>query len=157
MSDLSKKLSALLRDKSMKLVTAESCTGGLVAASITELPGSSDVFERGFITYSNEAKTDLLNVPKQIITANGAVSAQVAESMAKGALDNSQGDIAISITGIAGPDGGSDEKPVGTIYIGYTIKGGKTGNTHHVFEGNRDDIRQQSTEAALSLLIEILS
>ncbi len=157
MQDLSKKLSALLRDKNMKLVTAESCTGGFLAAAMTELPGSSEIFERGFITYSNEAKMELLNVSEQMITANGAVSAQVAEAMAKGALGNSRADIAISITGIAGPDGGSAEKPVGTVYFGHAIKDGEVESAHHVFEGNRDDIRRQATKVALSLLIKILS
>ncbi|MGB0720036.1 MAG: CinA family protein, partial [Bdellovibrionales bacterium] len=115
MQDLVKRLSTLLREQNIMLTTAESCTGGQIAAAITSLPGASSVFDRGFVTYSNAAKTQMLGVPAQIINTHGAVSAQTAVAMAKGALENSDADIAISITGIAGPEGGSADKPVGTL------------------------------------------
>ncbi|HBR69547.1 MAG TPA: damage-inducible protein CinA [Rhodospirillaceae bacterium] len=156
MQDLSKKVSALLRKKNLKLATAESCTGGLLSATITALPGSSDVFERGFITYSNESKTELLQVPAKLIATHGAVSAEVAQAMAEGALKNSRADITISITGIAGPDGGSTEKPVGTVYIGYAVKGRKAESRHNLFKGTREEIRKQSMTAALEIILENL-
>ncbi len=108
---------ALLRSAGLKLVTAESCTGGLIAAALTEVPGSSDVFERGFVTYSNEAKTELLGVPADLIANHGAVSREVAEAMALGALANSRADIAVAVTGVAGPGGGTSEKPVGLVHL----------------------------------------
>ena len=104
------------------IATAESCTGGLVAGLLTEVPGSSAVVERGFITYSNEAKTELLGVPEELITKHGAVSEPVARAMAKGALEHSRADIAVSITGVAGPGGGSPDKPVGTVHFACATK-----------------------------------
>lgn len=157
MPDLSKQLSDILRDKGLKLTTAESCTGGLLSAAITALPGATEIFERGFVTYSNDAKIECLSVPKETIAAHGAVSGETAQAMAVGALENARADVALSITGIAGPDGGSTDKPVGTVYIGYAVKGGKTGSIHNVFEGSRDHIREQSVAAALSCLIDALS
>jgi nicotinamide-nucleotide amidase len=106
------------RRAGVRLTTAESCTGGLIAAALTEVPGSSDVFERGFITYSNTAKTELLGVPSELIEQQGAVSEEVACAMATGALKHSQADIAVAVTGIAGPGGGTPAKPVGLVYIG---------------------------------------
>ncbi len=156
MQDLSRKVSEVLRRKNLKLATAESCTGGMVAAAITALSGASDVFERGFITYSNESKTELLQVPAKLISTHGAVSAEVAQAMAEGALKNSRADIAISITGIAGPDGGSAEKPVGMVHIGYALKNGKAGSVHNLFEGTREEIRKQSVSAALKIILENL-
>lgn len=156
MQELSRKVFDVLKEKGMKLATAESCTGGMLSASITALPGASDVFERGFITYSNESKTELLQVPAKLIAAHGAVSAEVAEAMAEGARKNSRADIAVSITGIAGPDGGSAEKPVGTVYIGFAEKDGKTENLHNTFKGTREEIRTQSVSAALEMLLKNL-
>jgi nicotinamide-nucleotide amidase len=104
--------------RKLKIATAESCTGGLIAGALTEIAGSSNVFERGFVTYSNEAKQDLLGVPAELIAAHGAVSAEVAEAMALGALAHSRAELALSVTGIAGPDGGSAEKPVGLVHFG---------------------------------------
>lgn len=143
---------ARLRDKTQRCVTAESCTGGLVAALLTAIPGSSDVVERGFVTYSNEAKREMLGVSAAIIATHGAVSAACAEAMATGALAHSNADIAVSITGIAGPGGGSPEKPVGLVYLAVA-----TAETCAVSEmrfgpQSRDDIRRLSAIKALELL-----
>ena len=119
-------LLARARNKGIMVATAESCTGGLIAGAITDIPGSSDVLDRGFITYSNEAKIECLDVPSNIINQYGAVSAETAKAMANGTLKNSQADIAITTTGIAGPDGGTDEKPVGLVYFGIAEKGKDT-------------------------------
>ncbi|MCK6417444.1 MAG: CinA family protein [Alphaproteobacteria bacterium] len=140
----------------MMLVSAESCTGGLLAATITHKAGASKYFDRGFITYSNEAKTEMLGVAQTIIDMNGAVSGQVAEAMARGALRKSQAHLAIAITGIAGPDGGSDKKPVGTVYFGYALKGGSAGSVHYEFKGSRTEIQMQASHTALKDLIEIV-
>jgi len=157
MQDLVKELAQLLNEKSMMITTAESCTGGLLSAALTHKPGASSYFDRGFITYSNEAKQELLNVPESTIQTFGAVSEETAQAMAKGALENSHASIAISITGIAGPDGGSNEKPVGTVIFGYALKGGSSGCIQKQFSGSREDIQSQSTVTALKSLISILS
>lgn len=107
----------LLRAKGLKLATAESCTGGLIAGAITEIAGSSDVFDRGFVTYSNEAKAEMLGVPPAMVAAHGAVSPEVARAMAEGALRNSRADLAVAVTGVAGPGGGTASKPVGLVYL----------------------------------------
>ena len=156
MQDLVETLSGLLDGKGITLATAESCTGGLLAAVLTHREGASKVFERGFVTYSNQSKMDMLSVPEVILTTHGAVSAEVAEAMAKGALKNSLAGIAVSITGIAGPDGGSDKKPVGLVYFGYALKGGSAGSLEHRFEGNREQIRSQAASTALKHLITVL-
>ena len=158
MQHLVEQLSNLLRGKNMKLVTAESCTGGLLAATITHRAGASDVFERGFVTYSNEAKIDELDVSEEIIASHGAVSAETATAMAEGALKNSRANLAVSITGIAGPGGGSDEKPVGLVYFGYALKGGSAGHIKKIFgdENQREKIQVQACITALKNLISIL-
>lgn len=156
MQDLVEKLANLLTQKNMMIVTAESCTGGLLATTLTHKPGASAYFDRGFITYSNEAKQEQLDIPKAIISEHGAVSAATAEAMAKGALKNSKADISISITGIAGPDGGTDEKPIGRVIFGYALKGGSSGSIEHNFEGTRLQIQTKSTITALNSLIAIL-
>lgn len=156
MQDLVKKLSELLRAKHMKIACAKSCTGGLLAAAITHRSGASDVFECGFVTYSNASKTKHLNVAKSLIANHGAVSAEVAEAMAEGVLAVSDSHLAISITGIAGPNGGSDEKPVGTVYFGFALKGGSAGSTKHKFEGLREQIQAKATSSALKQLITVL-
>lgn len=153
---LVERLSTLLKDRKMMLATAESCTGGLLAAAITSRPGASAVFDRGFITYSNEAKMDMLGVSEATLKKFGAVSAQTAEAMAKGAITHSRAKISASITGIAGPDGGSPGKPVGLIYFGYALKGGSAGSVECRFCGSRDDIRSATVNMALSHLIEVL-
>ncbi|MCW5771961.1 MAG: CinA family protein [Rhodospirillaceae bacterium] len=136
-----------------KVATAESCTGGMVAAALTAVAGSSDVFERGFVVYSNAAKTDLLGVPADLVRTQGAVSHAVAAAMAEGALAHSQADVAVSITGIAGPGGGSADKPVGLVYIGAAARGHPAIVERHVFAGDRAAVRAASAERALTLLL----
>lgn len=156
MQDLVDQLEDTLLKKNMKLAVAESCTGGLLCATITRKPGASRVFERGFITYSNESKIEELDVPKETIDQYGAVSPQTAEAMAIGALKNSHADIAVSTTGIAGPDGGSKEKPVGLVYFGYALKGGSAGSVEHTFTGDRKKIQTQATLLAIQHLVKVL-
>jgi len=136
-----------------KLATAESCTGGAIAAALTDIAGSSDVFERGFVTYSNEAKTELLGVPAALIARHGAVSEEVAAAMAAGALAHSHADAAVSVTGIAGPGGGTPTKPVGLVFIGRAHRGGTTSVERHVFAGDRAAVRAASVKRALELLL----
>jgi nicotinamide-nucleotide amidase len=140
------------RKRGLRIATAESCTGGLIAAALTDVAGSSDVFERGFVTYSNDAKQELIAVPPAVLTKFGAVSAETAEAMARGALARSRADVAISVTGIAGPDGGSSEKPVGLVWFGLARKGGPTLTVHEIFPGDRAAIRQAAVARALALL-----
>jgi len=156
MQDLVSQLAAKLKEKNIMIVTAESCTGGLLSTALTHPAGASAYFDRGFITYSNEAKQEQLNVSKKIIIDYGAVSAPTAEMMAKGALENSNAGISISVTGIAGPDGGTPEKPVGTVIFGYALKGGSSGSIEHLFQGSRQQIQTQSVITALKSLIKIL-
>jgi len=136
-----------------KLATAESCTGGAIAAALTDIAGSSDVFERGFVVYSNEAKTELLGVPAALIDRHGAVSDVVAAAMAEGALAHSHADLAVSVTGIAGPGGGTSKKPVGLVYIGCVRRGGAPAVERHVFAGNRAAVRAATVQRALELLL----
>jgi nicotinamide-nucleotide amidase len=138
------------------LAIAESCTGGMIAAALTDIAGSSAVVERGFVTYSNEAKAELLSVPPALIAAKGAVSMEVAVAMAQGALNHSHASVAVSVTGIAGPGGGSPEKPVGLVWFGLSACG-KTTTHHEVFSGDRADVRRQATERALALLLDGLN
>ena len=138
----------------LKLVTAESCTGGLIAGSLTEIPGSSSVVERGFITYSNEAKSEMLSVPTALIARVGAVSSEVAEAMAAGALAHSRADVAVSVTGIAGPGGERPGKPVGTVFFGVAKRGGGVRHERHEFSGDRTAVRIASVRRALELAEE---
>jgi len=154
MQDWVEKVSEALKARQIKLVTAESCTGGMIAAAMTDRAGSSDVFERGFVTYSNDAKGELLGVQEQTLEQTGAVSQETALEMAAGALRNSHADIAVSVTGIAGPGCGSDEKPVGLVYIATALKTGKMDVQKHVFNGDRRTVRTQSCEAALKQVYE---
>jgi len=149
---LEEKVIELFRKEGMKFSTAESCTGGGVAKRITDIAGSSDVFDRGFVTYSNEAKMEMINVSPATLDQFGAVSSQTAEEMAVGAVKSSNADAAVSITGIAGPDGGSDEKPVGTVWFGIADKSGNTVSILKTFGGTRSDIRAWSENQALELL-----
>jgi nicotinamide-nucleotide amidase len=126
----------------------------MIAASLTEIAGSSDVVERGFVTYSNEAKTELLGVPSRLIAEHGAVSAEVAAAMAEGALAHAPIDLAVSVTGIAGPGGATATKPVGLVFIGLAGKGAQTLTERHVFPGGRAGIRQAATRRALELLLQ---
>ncbi len=145
------------RAKKIKLATAESCTGGLVAASLTEIAGSSDVVERGFVTYSNEAKCELLGVPEALIRAHGAVSAEVARAMAEGAVARSRADIAVAVTGIAGPGGATATKPVGLVHLAASRRGGATLELRAVLPGDRQAVRHASVLAAFALIGELLA
>ena len=136
------------------LAVAESCTGGLIAAALTSIAGSSAVLERGFVTYSNAAKTGMLGVPAPLIDTHGAVSAEVAEAMAEGALAHSKASLAASVTGIAGPDGAVPGKPVGTVFIAAAKKDAPTLYREHHFTGDRAAIRAASALAVLALLQE---
>ncbi|OWS70186.1 CinA family protein [Polynucleobacter campilacus] len=159
--DHAKTLAPLLLARGWKVALAESCTGGLVCATLTELSGSSEWFERGYITYSNQAKTECLGVPVELIESHGAVSELVAKAMAQGAQRNAGSNIGVSITGIAGPTGGTAEKPVGTVCFGWTIP--NTSGEHvttcqtKLFIGDRQAIRQQATEYALTGLLTLLN
>jgi nicotinamide-nucleotide amidase len=141
------------RSGGLLLATAESCTGGLIAAVITSIAGCSSVFERGFVTYSNAAKTELLGVPAEMIDEHGAVSEPVARAMAEGALLRSHADIAVSVTGIAGPDGGSAEKPVGLVHFACARRDNPTEHVRMLFGArDRDDIMQASARQAFALV-----
>ena len=136
------------------IAAAESCTGGLVAAAITDVPGASAVLDRGFVTYSNEAKVEMLGVPLMLITQHGAVSGPVARAMAKGALAHSRADIAVSVTGVAGPSGGTARKPVGLVWFGLAVKGGLARIERRVFaDSDRNLVRLRASETALGLLL----
>ena len=147
----------LCRARGLRIATAESCTGGLVAAALTEIAGSSDVVERGFVTYSNEAKAELLGVPLSTLKRYGAVSAQTAKAMAAGALKNSHAHIAVSITGIAGPGGGTKQKPVGLVHFAAARRGGRSIARKKLFGAvGRSRVRGLSVVEALKML-EILA
>jgi nicotinamide-nucleotide amidase len=157
LQDQAEKLLAAARDKNLHIATAESCTGGLIASLLTAIPGSSDVFERGFVTYSNQAKEDMLGVPGALIRQHGAVSEAVARAMAEGAIRVSAAPLAIAVTGIAGPGGGSDEKPVGLVYIAASRAGEATPVRECRFgDVGRDAVRLASVGAALELLTSLL-
>ncbi len=156
MTDILQKVSKKLHINNLSLTSAESCTGGWVAKQITDLAGSSSIFDRGFVTYSNESKQDMLNVTKQTLDSFGAVSEQVAIEMAEGAIKNSQADIALSITGVAGPDGGTTEKPVGMVCFGWKQRNHKTLSTTIHFDGDRDSVRAQAVDFALSGVINLI-
>jgi nicotinamide-nucleotide amidase len=149
-------LLGLARGSGLKIATAESCTGGLIAGLLTEIAGSSDVFERGFVTYSNDAKHELLGVPEALLKTHGAVSAPVARAMAEGALKHSRADVSIAVTGVAGPGGGTSEKPVGLVYIA-AARGDETRVEEHRFgDPGRNQVRLRTVEAALRLLETLL-
>ncbi|HKW53659.1 MAG TPA: CinA family protein [Stellaceae bacterium] len=141
------------RAKKLRLATAESCTGGMVATALTDIAGSSAVVERGFVTYSNQAKHELLGVPLELIDAQGAVSAEVAEAMVVGALTCAPVELAVAITGIAGPGGGSPTKPVGLVWFGIAATGTAPRVESHVLPGDRAAVRLASTRRALELLL----
>ncbi len=145
-------LLAECRARGLMLATAESCTGGLIAGMLTEVAGSSDVVDRGYVTYSNAAKSDMLGVPPELIEAHGAVSGPVAASMATGALLRSQAALTVAVTGIAGPGGGSEGKPVGTVWFGLASHGASTLTECRVFSGDRAAVRRATVEHALAML-----
>ena len=149
-------LADALRAQSLKLATAESCTGGLIAAACTAVAGSSDWFERGFVTYSNDAKTELLGVDAALIEAHGAVSEEVARAMAAGALVHSRAQIAVAVTGIAGPGGATKGKPVGTVWLAVARLGAATHSELLSLAGDRAAVREQTAQHALARLIAAL-
>ncbi len=140
------------RARGWHVATAESCTGGLVAGALTAIAGSSDVVERGFVTYSNAAKSELLGVPPETIAAHGGVSAETAAAMAEGAVARAPVDLAISVVGVAGPGGGSAAKPVGLVIFGLARRDGPSRTERRVFAGNRSAVRQAALQVALGLL-----
>ncbi len=143
--------------KAYTIATAESCTGGLVAAAITAIPGASAVLERGFVTYSNEAKAEMLGVPPELIERRGAVSQEVALAMVDGVLKHSHADIAVAVTGIAGPDGGGEDKPVGLVHIAAAKRGGARLHEEHRFgDLGRNEVQAESAVAALALIQKLL-
>lgn len=146
-------LAALLRERQWMLASAESCTGGLIAAACTEPSGASDWFERGFVTYSNEAKIELLGVDPALIEAQGAVSEVVARAMAFGAVRHSHAQASVAVTGIAGPTGGTPDKPVGTVWFAWMVDGRLASETRR-FDGDRTAVRRQTVEHALARLVE---
>ncbi len=147
---LEERVAALLRQHGYTITTAESCTGGLLAGRLVNAAGISDVFKEGYITYSNEAKVKLVSVSQDTLAAYGAVSEQTAQEMAQGAAKAAGADVALATTGIAGPDGGTAQKPVGLVYVGCFIQG-VTVVEQHLFAGDRAQVRSMSVEAALSL------
>jgi nicotinamide-nucleotide amidase len=151
--DAAKRVLKLCRAHGLQVATAESCTGGLVAAALTEIPGSSDVVDRGFVTYSDDAKRAMLGVPAATLKRHGAVSAQTAKAMAAGALKNSRADLAVSITGIAGPGGGSKQKPVGLVYFAAASRDGRRIARKRLYgDIGRRRVRLRSVLEALALL-----
>ena len=153
---LAERVLAACRARKWTLATAESCTGGLVAAALTEIAGSSDVVDRGFVTYSNAAKMALLGVPEAVLAAHGAVSKQTAEAMARGALARSGVDLTVSITGVAGPGGGSAEKPVGLVHFAAAAKDGRLIQREKRYgDVGRSEIRRLSVIEALNMLLEL--
>lgn len=154
-SSLIDSLAARLAAAGARVCAAESCTGGLIAKSFTDLAGSSDWFERGFVSYSNQAKHDMLGVPVAVIAEYGAVSEAVASAMASGALRHSAADYALAVTGIAGPGGGSEDKPVGTVWIAVA-SAGQQRVRHYCFDGDRAAVRDATCAAAIEMLLELL-
>ncbi len=154
--DLCQALAKQLRQRGFMLSTAESCTGGLIAAACTDLAGSSDWFERGFVTYSNHAKTEQLSVPADLIRVHGAVSEPVVRCMAQGALSHARSQVAVAVTGIAGPTGGSAEKPVGTVWLGWALPEGQVVSECQHFEGDRSQVRAATVRYALQRLLTLL-
>lgn len=157
MSELAEKVLNAFKAKGKMLATAESCTGGMVAAALTDIAGSSAVVERGFVTYTNRAKAQMLGIDPAVIEAHGAVSKEVAEAMARGAWAHSAAQVTVAVTGIAGPDGGSEGKPVGLVWFGLAAEGTPTTTEYQVFKGDRVAVRRQATEKALALLLEGLN
>ena len=153
MMDKARQIIETGRSHGLRVATAESCTGGLIAGALTEIPGSSDVVDRGFVTYSNAAKTEMLGVDAVLIQTRGAVSEEVARAMAEGALAHSVAEIAIAVTGIAGPGGGTPIKPVGLVHIACARRSGETLHERHVFPGDRRAVRLATVDKALDLVL----
>ena len=155
MNELTQKVGAALKERGLMLVTAESCTGGWAAMEVTAIAGSSDWFERGYVTYSNAAKREALGVAEETLERHGAVSEQTAREMAAGALKNGRGQVALAITGVAGPSGGSRDKPVGTVCFAWA-HGSKISSQTRRFDGDRESVRRQSVLHALQGVLELL-
>jgi nicotinamide-nucleotide amidase len=155
MTDSRWELAEILQKKGWMMASAESCTGGLIAGACTDLSGSSNWFERGFVTYSNAAKTEMLGVDAALIEAHGAVSEAVARAMAIGALRHSHAQVSVAVTGVAGPTGGSLDKPVGTVWFGWCVAETSTSEMHR-FAGDRAAVRLQTVQLALTRLVELL-
>ena len=153
---LVERLAAELSQRGMRVTLAESCTGGWIAKNLTDFAGSSAWFEYGFVTYGNNAKADLLNIDPALIDGFGAVSREVAEAMAAGALMRASADLSIAVTGIAGPDGGTPEKPVGTVWMAWALQGERVFSECHCFEGDRDTVRRQTVSTALRQALQYL-
>ena len=149
------RIGRILRERRMKIAVAESCTGGHIANRITNIQGASDYFDLGFVTYSNDSKELYLVVPEEVIAEKGAVSSEVAKAMAEGLRETTEADIALSVTGVAGPGGGSPEKPVGTVFVGLASKDGTYVNKF-LFSGDRISIKEQTSEEALKLVLDYL-
>ncbi len=156
MIDLAARAGELLKAHGLMLATAESCTGGLIAGTITEIAGSSSWFERGFVTYSNQSKMDMLGVTLETLQQHGAVSEATVREMVNGALQHSQAQCALAVTGVAGPGGGTLAKPVGTVWFAWGLKQGETAAVMHRLDGDRKTIRQQSVCIALQGLLPLL-
>lgn len=154
LQSMSAQLGHVLNQHGQRLALAESCTGGWICQCITEIPGSSKWFDRGFVTYSNTAKIQMLGVDERTLHAFGAVSAETAKSMAAGALCHSDADIALAVTGIAGPDGGTPEKPVGLVYLAWQRAGSECRCIQQLFEGSRQQVRYQTVRKALQCLLD---
>jgi nicotinamide-nucleotide amidase len=157
MEGLAAKVGALLKSHGMMLATAESCTGGGVAQAITEVAGSSAWFERGFVTYSNRSKQQMLGVREATLRQYGAVSEMTVREMVAGALQHSAAQVALSVSGIAGPDGGTADKPVGTVWFAWGIKNGETSAQRYQLSGNRAEVREQAVRIALQGVIDLLN
>ncbi len=155
-AELVTRIAEKLKAENARVSTAESCTGGWLAKTLTDLPGSSDWFEYGFVSYGNNAKQDLLAVPAETLDRYGAVSAEAVAAMADGALSRSGAELAVAVTGIAGPDGGSTDKPVGTVWFAWARRGRDPISRCRRFDGDRDAVRRQAVVAALSGLLELL-
>ncbi|QOQ82064.1 MULTISPECIES: CinA family protein [Comamonas] len=153
--ELVRQLAARLTEKGWMLATAESCTGGMIAAACTDLAGSSQWFERGFVTYSNEAKTEMLGVPAELIAKHGAVSEEVVRAMAEGAIRHSRAQVSIAVTGIAGPGGGSVEKPAGTVWFSWSLNA-EVQSHALLLEGGRAQVRRSSVRHALQQLLKLI-
>ena len=157
LDELARRVLDAARSRGLTIATVESCTGGLVAASLCAIPGASDVFERGFVTYTNRAKTEMVGVPPKMLSAHAAVSEPTARAMASGALDASPCDLAVSITGVAGPGGGSADKPVGTVLLAVAIRDGGVVHRREQFgDQSREAIQRASAASALTLLLDAM-
>ena len=152
---LAAELGEQLMNRQATLVTAESCTGGWIAKVLTDIPGSSAWFDRGFVTYSNAAKQQMLGVREQTLSTQGAVSAATVSEMAKGALAHSDAALSVAVSGVAGPGGGTPEKPVGTVWLAWSVRGGKLLTECRLFSGDRTAVRRQTVERSLHVLLAL--